>query len=475
MPKGSIRRVAIAVGAAGGTTALAVTATVGATAQAAPVRPVPQARAVATTNGHLSTLEVVHAVFASGPPTTADCDAQLGLACYGPQQFEAAYNMTPLYKKGDTGKGKTIALVDSFGSPTIKRDLATFDKGFGLPAPPSFTIIHPAGKPPAFNPNNATMVGWAEETSLDVEYAHAIAPGAKLLLVETPVAETEGTHGFPQIVQAENYVIKHHLAQVISQSFAATEGTFSSKKALLDLRSAYKNAKTNHVTVLGSSGDTGSTDYSNVAGTKVYTHRAVAWPASDPLVTAVGGLQLHLNAAGHALLPDNVWNDTNELGQLAAGSGGRSNVFKRPSWQVGDGAKAAAGSGRGVPDVSLSAAVDGAALVYMSFSGLPSAGYYLIGGTSEASPQFAGFVAVADQLAGHALGWLNPTLYTLGKDHAAGLTDVTIGNNTVSFVQGGKPHTVPGFVATSGYDLSSGLGTINGAKLAPELAKAIKG
>ena len=148
-------------------------------------------------------------------------------------------------------------LVDSYGSPTIGTDLATFDAGFDLPAPPSFQIIQPVGAVPPFDPSNSTMVGWAEETSLDVEYSHAMAPGANILLVETPVAETEGVAGFPQIVAAENYVINHDLGDVISQSFAATEQTFHSAQALLDLRTAYTNALANNVTVLGSTGDRG--------------------------------------------------------------------------------------------------------------------------------------------------------------------------------------------------------------------------
>ena len=96
-------------------------------------------------------------------------------------------------------------IVDSFGSPTIKADLAAFDKQFGYPAPPKFTVIAPAGKIPTFNLDNADMAGWAGETTLDVEYAHALAPGANILLVETPVSETEGVTGFPQIVAAEKY------------------------------------------------------------------------------------------------------------------------------------------------------------------------------------------------------------------------------------------------------------------------------
>ena len=121
------------------------------------------------------------------------------------------------------------------------------------------------------------------------------------------------------------------------------------------------------------------------------------------------------------------------------------------------------GTHRGVPDVSLSAAVDGAAVIYSNGS------YGLVGGTSWATPTFAGIVAIADQVAGHDLGDLNPLLYKLGSG-SAGLPDITRGNNTVSFTQGGKSYTVKGYTAAKGYDLASGLGTINGAKLAAALA-----
>jgi subtilase family serine protease len=113
--------------------------------------------------------------------------------------------------------------------------------------------------------------------------------------------------------------------------------------------------------------------------------------------------------------------------------------------------------------VAVSAAVDGSAIVYFDGS------YTIVGGTSEASPLFAGIVAIADQVAGHSLGQLNPALYALGSG-AAGLPDITIGNNTVSFTQGGKSDTVTGYTAATGYDLASGLGTVDGAKLVAELA-----
>jgi len=396
-------------------------------------------------------------------PTTAQCVEQIGLACYSPAQFEAAYDMGPLYSQGDEGQGKTIVLVDSFGSPTIGSDLKKFDHAFHLPAPPSFAVIQPAGPVPPFDPTNGTMVGWAVESSLDVEYAHAMAPLANLLLVETPVAETEGVVGLPQIVAAENYVIDHHLGDVISQSFGATEETFPSKASLLGLRSAFVNARKHGVTVLGASGDDGSTDQ-HFNGS-LFTHRVDSWPSSDPLVTSVGGTQLHLNSSGQRVQADNVWNDTNVLGSPAAGGGGTSEFFARPAYQ--NGVESVVGAARGTPDVAMTAAVDGSALVYMSF--IPP-GFYLVGGTSEATPIFAGVVAIADQVAGHDLGLLNPSLYSLASSGAAGVVDITTGNNTVSFLQNGASHTVPGWVANTGYDLASGIGTVDGAQLVSELA-----
>jgi subtilase family serine protease len=404
------------------------------------------------------------------PPTTAQCEATLGIACYSPAQFQTAYDLGPLYAGGWTGRGRTIAVVDSFGNPNAAADLATFDKAFGLHAPPSFKVIHPAGPVPPFNPNDPVMTGWAIETNLDVQYAHAMAPGANILLVETPVAETEGVTGFPEIVQAENYVIAHHLADVISQSLAATEQTFPTTRALLNLRSAFVAAAKAHVTVLASSGDTGATSYT-LSGTSLYLHRAVGWPASDPLVTGVGGLQYFLDATGNQTQSPAAWNDTSLLGSPASGSGGRSVVFSRPWYQ--NSVANRVGGQRGVPDISLSAAVNGGALVYLS-GFVPTNGYYPIGGTSEASPEFAGVVAIADQAAGHDLGLINPALYALNARHAAGIVDITAGTNTVTFGQGGTVHTVIGFDARVGYDLASGVGGIDGAAFVPELVAAAR-
>ena len=412
----------------------------------------------------------------ASPPTTADCEKSYKVACFQPAQIQQAYGLPAVYASGVTGKGTTIVIVDSFGSPTIKNDLSVFDQTFGLPAPPSFRVIHPAGNPPAYDQGNSDMVGWAGETTLDVEYAHAIAPGARILLVETPVSETEGVHGFPQIVTAEEYVLRHHLGDVISQSFSATERTFPSAASVQALRGAYRLAAAEHVTVLAASGDSGAADVGLDQST-YYLSPVTSWPDSDPLVTAVGGTQLHFSAQGKPTAPT-VWNDSynkaaNEFAHgnagpnPLAGGGGTSILFGRPGYQ--NGVRNVVGGRRGVPDIAMSAACNGAVDTYGSFGGAP-AGWSPTCGTSEATPLFAGIVALADQVAGHSLGLINPALYQLSAQGAPGIVDVTSGNNTVSFSQGGHEHTVPGFAATHGYDLASGVGTVNAAYFVRELA-----
>jgi subtilase family serine protease len=412
------------------------------------------------------------------PPTHGFCEEHYHIACYLPAQIQQAYNLPRLYKQKITGRGQTIVIVDSFGSPTVQRDLARFDTATGLPAPPSLRVIQPAGKVPPYKPD-ADREGWAGETDLDVEYAHAIAPGANILLVETPTSENEGTTGFPQIVAAEKYVISHHLGGVISQSFSATEQTFPSKQSLLDLRGAYIDAAHSGVTVLAASGDSGAADVKFNEVT-YYLHPVTSWPDSDPLVTGVGGIRLHLSASGHNVRPPTVWNDTYNVAtnefvngnagpNPLAGGGGKSVIFTRPGYQ--NGVRDIVGGSRGVPDISMSAACNGSVDMYQSFAGQP-AGWYPTCGTSEATPEFAGIVALADQVAGHPLGAINRYLYQLSARKAPGIVDVVTGNNTVSFRQGGKLHTVQGFAARPGYDLASGVGTVNAPEFVRELAAA---
>jgi subtilase family serine protease len=317
------------------------------------------------------------------------------------------------------------------------------------------------------------MGGWALETSLDVEMAHTMAPGANILLVETPVAETEGIEGFPQIEAAIQYVVDHRLGNVISQSFGSTEQTFAGGAAQIkSLEYAYQDAANNGVTVLASSGDTGAGNY-EPDGVDLYQFPTVGWPASDPLVTGVGGTQLHLNENGVAYAPPNVWNDTALFGSPAAGSGGLSSVFSRPSYQ--NSVAGVVGDRRGVPDISASAAVDGGANIFISAishpEGLVGPGWYVVGGTSEASPLTAGIISLADQVAGHGLGLINPALYEMGDGAGSGINDVTLGNNGVTWTDThGITHTLAGYNAGPGYDLASGLGTPWAPKFVAQLA-----
>jgi subtilase family serine protease len=405
-------------------------------------------------------------------PTIAECEAEFEIACYGPNQLEKAYNLPELYAQGDEGQGRTIVIVDSFGSPTAEKDLTKFDKIFKLPAPPSFQVIQPAGAVRPFEKENVEMAGWAFETDLDIEYSHAIAPKANILLVETPEEETEGVQGFPQIVTAENYVVEHHLGDVISQSFGATEETFPNKAALLSLRSAFVNAAAANITVLGASGDEGSANVN--LNEEFYKHPANSWPSSDPLVTSVGGTQLHLNEAGERTAPDSVWNDI-PVGIDAAGGGGPSHVFELPEFQKL--VKTHSGNHRATPDISMSGAVDGGVLVLTGYKttvpGEPAPNTLsIVGGTSESTPLFAGIVALADNLAGHSLGDINPALYGLESSPFSGIVDVTEGDNTFTVLgeEGEELFTVKGFKAKKGYDMASGLGTVNGYVFAHALA-----
>jgi subtilase family serine protease len=373
-----------------------------------------------------------------------------------PLQIRTAYDLQPLYQQGITGKGETIVIVDPFGSPTIGPDLRHFDAAFGLPAPPSFRVIQPAGPVPPFR-QTSNQVDGAVETTLDVEWAHAVAPGASILLAETPTAEIEGATGFAQIVQAEEYAIRRHLGGVVSMSLGATEETFASKAQLLSFRSAFELAAEPQyrVTMVAATGDTGASGYT-YSTKSLYDSQVVGWPASDPLVTAVGGTQLDLTPSGSRRKPDVAW---------SLGGGGLSSVFARPAYQ-----NAVVRYGmRAIPDVSMDAACQSATAIYLSFLG---ARWTQGCGTSLAAPLFAAIVALADQVAGHSLGPVNTALYRMAAARDRGIVDVVSGSNAIDVTVHGVQRTVRGWTAGTGYDLASGLGTIDGRYFVPELAHA---
>ncbi len=438
------------------------------------------------------------------PPPESACFA-LGVRCFTPAAMRAAYNYPPLLAQGFDGKGKTIAIIDSFGSPTIASDLHVFDTAFALqpmcgeagvtctPDMPTFQVLEVQGSPPPVPqpPNNGTGLenhfGWAVEVSLDVEWAHATAPGANIILVTTPTAEVLGVQGFPQMMNAVQYVVDHHLADIISMSLAAGEGTFANgQAALLQLRKAFVDAQANGITVLAASGDGGTSNNLKepVKNPALIPYPSVEWPASDPLVTGVGGTRLCTDPTNTATRStDNtdppkvcqVQPAETEIGWPFSG-GGYSILFPRPAFQdvlpagssyIGSsvGAPGPNSNMRGVPDVGYQASSGTGPLVYLG-----AFGWFFVGGTSCSAPQWAGLIAIADQISGDNLGYINPGLYKIGRDptrYSNDFFDVTTGKNQTS--------SIPGYPASPGWDAVTGLGTPNAVNLAHDLVAAVHG
>jgi subtilase family serine protease len=399
---------------------------------------------------------------AGSAPTDAECRAAGGTPCYSPQEIQKAYGVSALLADGIDGKGETIIIVDSYGSPTIAADLKQFDADYGLPDPPSFQVLAPLGTVP-FDPTNNDMFSWAFETTLDVEWAHAMAPGASIVLLTSPVDETEGTVGLPEFMQLETYALDHDLGHIISQSWAATENTLfdaAGQKVVAQFESVFKRARDQHVTVFAGAGDSGTQNYEQDL-TDFYTIPTVNYPASSQYVTAVGGTSLTADTSGN-YGSETVWNDSADGD--GAGGGGVSQIFAEPSWQelLPGSVQRQLGGHRGLPDVSYNADPETAILVYLSLPDI-TPGYYAIGGTSEGSPQWAGIAADFNQLAGRPLGALNSKLYQLGAIGLASLShDITVGNNAYD--------GVAGYDATRGWDLASGWGTPKLALLGKALA-----
>jgi subtilase family serine protease len=399
------------------------------------------------------------------PFSNAQCEAVFRIDCYVPDQVEAAYNLPGLYGRGITGKGQTIAVVDAFGSPTIADDLHQFDQYLGLGTPP-LRIVR-VGHVPTFDSSNGDMIGWANESTLDVEYAHAGAPDAKIVLVE--VAKDDLQH----LASAVRYAVQHKLGNVISLSWGEPEQAIG-RKLVSSYSSIFSQAASSHITIVASSGDSGASGQDENGN--YYRHPVASWPATSPFVTAVGGTRLNLNASGARNGPDTAWNDTysdavnnfffgNEGPNPLATGGGKSAYYGRPGYQ--NGVRNVTGNQRGIPDISMSASCSVAVNVFETFTG-GQGGWTASCGTSESAPMFAAIVALADQVAGHPLGLVNPALYALAARHAPGIVSVASGNNTVSFSGG----TVHGYSVRHGYNLVTGLGTVNGRYLVPELARS---
>jgi hypothetical protein len=334
---------------------------------------------------------------------------------YGPAQIRHAYGFDEL---DTTGRGQLIAIVDAYGSPSVSSDLENFSSQFGLPWA-TLTVVYPSGKPKTIDP------GWALETSLDVEWAHAIAPGASILLVVAPSDSMDDL--LAAVDYASTYVdpVTRKRPGQVSMSWGSDE--FPEETAI------DPHFRAPGVSYFASSGDDG-------AGT--------IYPAVSPFVVAVGGTTLKLDSRGD-VLSETAW----------SGSGGGASLFEvEPSWQ-----RAFQASGRRqVPDVSYLADPATGFAVYDSTPVNGSSGWFQIGGTSAGAPQWAALAALVDaQRLAPLSGW-NQGLYEIaGTSLKTYFRDIVSGSNATK--------TQPGFHAGPGYDEVTGLGSPRASRLVPVL------
>ena len=417
------------------------------------------APAVAQSSGHGSISYQVHPIAekydgqAFALPPTADCIKHAGLACDTPAQIRAAYDIPPSW----TGAGQKIAIIDAYGSPTVQPDLNMSDQAFGLPDT-KVNIVCPMGCPATMTAHQGQPQGWAGETSLDVQWAHAIAPGAQINLVVAP------NNNGNALNNAVRYAVDNKLGDVISMSYGADESAAHGNN--LQIKQAHRNfqaAVNAGISLFASAGDYGATDTSSTI--------TAGYPSSDPLVTAVGGTDLHLNDNGGGYGSETVWNDTQPAtcpfnctrGAFGATGGAESNLFQAPPYQRG----ASGYSTRTSADVAYNASVYTGVWVYLGFNANPSDnGFYFMGGTSAGSPQWAAIGALANQQAGHDLGQLNPKLYGIygTSDYSNDFHDVTAGDNDW--------YNQPGYSAGPGYDIPTGLGSPDVKNLVTTLTQA---
>ncbi len=382
--------------------------------------------------------------------------------CYSPQQMREAYGVQRLLDAGITGKGRTIILIEAFDDPTVRTDLQLFDKTFGLPDP-QLKVIAPFGVPP-FDPKDPKQTGFAGETALDVEWAHVMAPDAAIVVVQAQDTS------FTEISKALQFAVQKNIGDVISMSLGAGEQCIEST-SIEQMHASFQQARTQKQTVLASAGDSGSAaEDCDVNGNLVTLTQGVSYPASDPLVTSVGGTTLLAGKTG-TYQSEATWNEADK-GAGATG-GGFSSVFAKPDFQG-----KILGKSRGVADLSFDAdPLTGVPVV----TGSARPGQTLIvpiGGTSLGAPALAGVIALFDQAAGRRLGFLNNALYRISENagaYAQAFHDVQSGNNPFAFKDNNDNVVfVDGFNAAIGWDPPTGVGTPNAANLVKILPQFVK-
>jgi subtilase family serine protease len=410
---------------------------------------------------------VTPAATATASPPVSDCLTPAHPTCYAPRQFRVAYGIQPLLDHGINGRGQTIVLPEIAPAATatvtdVRQDLARYDSVFGLPAARLQVLTRFAG---AASPYRAS----GEEAG-DAEIVHAIAPGAAIRVILLPATLPQS--GTAQIASAYAAALRlaPSLGTVVSVSAGLGERCFTSAD-IATVHSALQEDQDRHVTVIVSSGDFGAAiqPCPGTAASVTAPPKGVNYPASDPLVLAVGGTSLNADHATGAYLSETAWNRpiTPAQGPHWASGGGFSSVFGRPADQAG---VPGIGASRGVPDV----AADADAYTGIAGVGVLTGGQYVISqsaGTSAGAPFWAGIVALANQYAGRDLGFINAGLYRIGQSasyHKA-FHDITQGNNTVMFGQ----QTITGYQATPGWDPVTGWGSPDAQVLIPLLTHYI--
>ena len=398
---------------------------------------------------------------------------------YTPPQLQGAYGLTGAIAEGNDGSGQTVAIIDAYASPTIVSDANTYFSRHGLPTFKANQFTQDVAPGTYKRPENPRQdpQGWYGEETLDVEAVHTTAPGAKIVYVGAP-------NNYQDLDAALNHVVDRHLANIVTNSYGWNTEILP-KGYIKPYEDTMIQAVAEGIGLYFSSGDDGD----EVANDG---YRTVDWPASSPWVTAVGGTSLGVGPANEyvgetgwstaksTLNADNTWSDPTYL--YGAG-GGTSRLFAEPDYQKGVVPSAIAnyfGSpGRAVPDVGMVADPNTGMRVgqTQTFSDGSYYDEYRIGGTSLASPLFAGTMALADQKAGHAHGFANPALYTAARSgafHDVSGNPLAAGVVRVDYVNGENasdglstslrwldyPTTIN---VRPGYDDVTGVGTPNGA------------
>jgi subtilase family serine protease len=349
---------------------------------------------------------------------------------YSPSNLYGAYNLNSLYAEGYDGSGQTIVIVDWCGSPTIRKDADAFSKRFGLPAltASNFKIIS--------YPSQSACAGPDLEINVDVEWAHAIAPGAKIDLVVPPTSD------FDDVDAAMSYAINHDLGNVISGSYSSPEffapSTELDKENLISELAAASGIATNFA-----SGDLGSYAV-------VHEPANVSVPADLPYATGVGGISMALNSDNSIAFETGwenygsiltqggeIFDPVHPLRFLGGAGGGKSNYFRKPAFQGG-----LKGIYRHVPDISwLADPYTGAVVLISEPTELPEQTWYAIGGTSLACPMFSALWAIANQEAGRPLGQAAPYLYSMPQGTITDIVPYSSSTNVTAVIHDSKSVT----------------------------------